>query len=275
MGGPSKTYAGDKQMEARLEEQYLREYDPSQFDRPSVTVDILVFTIYQKKLCVLLIKRDMPPFIGKWAIPGGFIKMSESADQAAARKLEEETGIEGVKLEQLYTFSSVDRDPRTRVISIVYFAAVPYDKLQFGAGSGVKSAELFTVGQIQGDSVSGSPEEMDENDAGNLLLVGRNGEEVPFTDIAFDHATMIRYAVRRMRGKLDYTELGFDFLEDSSSFTLPELREVYEAVLDRPLDAGNFRRTILMKYVSGGRVRQVGVQKESVGRPAAVYSRTT
>lgn len=262
-------------MEARLEEQYLREYDPSQFDRPSVTVDILVFTIYQKKLCVLLIKRDMPPYIGKWAIPGGFIKMSESADQAAARKLEEETGIEGVKLEQLYTFSSVDRDPRTRVISIVYFAAIPYDKLQFGAGSGVKSAELFTVGQIQGDSVSGSPEEMDENDAGNLLLVGRNGEEVPFTDIAFDHATMICYAVRRMRGKLDYTELGFDFLEDSSSFTLPELREVYEAVLDRPLDAGNFRRTILMKYVSGGRVRQVGVQKESVGRPAAVYSRTT
>ena len=275
MVGPPKTYAGDEQMEARLEEQYLREYDPSQFDRPSVTVDILVFTIYQKKLCVLLIKRDMPPFIGKWAIPGGFIKMSESADQAAARKLEEETGIEGVKLEQLYTFSSVDRDPRTRVISIVYFAAVPYDKLQFGAGSGVKSAELFTVGQIQGDSVSGSPEEMDVSDAADILLTGRNGEEVPITDIAFDHATMIRYAVRRMRGKLDYTELGFDFLEDSSSFTLPELREVYEAVLDRPLDAGNFRRTILMKYVSGGRVRQVGVQKESVGRPAAVYSRTT
>ena len=275
MGGPPKTYAGDEQMEARLEEQYLREYDPSQFDRPSVTVDILVFTIYQKKLCVLLIKRDMPPYIGKWAIPGGFIKMSESADQAAARKLEEETGIEGVKLEQLYTFSSVDRDPRTRVISIVYFAAVPYDKLQFGAGSGVKSAELFTVGQIQGDSVSGSPEEMDVSDAADILLTGRNGEEVPITDIAFDHATMIRYAVRRMRGKLDYTELGFDFLEDSSSFTLPELREVYEAVLDRPLDAGNFRRTILMKYVSGGRVRQVGVQKESVGRPAAVYSRTT
>ena len=262
-------------MEARLEEQYLREYDPSQFDRPSVTVDILVFTIYQKKLCVLLIKRDMPPYIGKWAIPGGFIKMSESADQAAARKLEEETGIEGVKLEQLYTFSSVDRDPRTRVISIVYFAAVPYDKLQFGAGSGVKSAELFTVGQIQGDSVSGSPEEMDVSDAADILLTGRNGEEVPITDIAFDHATMIRYAVRRMRGKLDYTELGFDFLEDSYSFTLPELREVYEAVLDKPLDAGNFRRTILMKYVSGGRVRQVGVQKESVGRPAAVYSRTT
>lgn len=153
--------------------------------------------------------------------------------------------------------------------------AVPYDKLRFEAGSCVKSAELFSVGQIQGDGVSGPPEEMDENDAGDILLVGRSGEEVPFTDIAFDHATMLRYAVRRMRGKLDYTEVAFDFLADSSSFTLPELREVYEAVLDRPLDAGNFRRTILMKYVSGGRVRQVGVQKESVGRPAAVYARTT
>ena len=275
MVGPPKTYAGDEQMEARLEGQYLREYDPSQFDRPSVTVDILVFTICQKKLCALLIKRDMPPFIGKWAIPGGFIKMNESADQAAARKLKEETGIEGVRLEQLYTFSAIDRDPRTRVISIVYFAAVPYDKLKFGAGSGVKSAELFTVGQIQGDSVSGPPEETDDNDASDILLTGRNGEEIAITDIAFDHATIIRYAVRRMRGKLDYTELGFDFLKDSSAFTLPELREVYEAVLDRPLDAGNFRRTILMKYVSGGRVRQVGIQKESVGRPAAVYSRTT
>ena len=145
-------------MESRLEEQYLREYDPSQYDRPSVTVDILVFTIYRKKLCALLIKRDMPPYIGKWAIPGGFIKIDESADQAAARKLREETGIEGVRLEQLYTFSAVDRDPRTRVISIVYFVAVPYDKLRFEAGSGVKSAELFTVGQIQGNSVSGPPE---------------------------------------------------------------------------------------------------------------------
>ena len=137
-------------MESRLEEQYLREYDPSQYDRPSVTVDILVFTICQKKLCALLIKRDMPPFIGKWAIPGGFIKMDESADQAAARKLKEETGIEGVRLEQLYTFSSVERDPRTRVISIVYFTAIPYDKLKFGAGTGALGAELFTVGQIQG-----------------------------------------------------------------------------------------------------------------------------
>ena len=201
--------------------------------------------------------------------------MDESADQAAARKLKEETGIEGVRLEQLYTFSSVERDPRTRVISIVYFTAIPYDKLKFGAGTGALGAELFTVGQIQGDSVSGPPEEMNENDAQGILLTGRNGVEVPIGGIAFDHAAIIRYAVRRLRGKLDYTELAFDFLADSSAFTLPELREVYEAILDRTLDAGNFRRTILMKYVSGGRVKQVGVQKESVGRPAAVYSRTT
>ena len=93
------------------EQQYLENYDPSQFDHPSVTVDILIFTVSDRKLQLLLIKRNEHPYMGKWAIPGGFLQMNESADEAASRRIREEAGIENVHLEQLYTFSAVDRDP--------------------------------------------------------------------------------------------------------------------------------------------------------------------
>ena len=118
------------------EQQYLQSYDPSRFEHPSVTVDILVFTVSDKKLRLLLIRRNEHPYLGKWAVPGGFLRMDESAEEAAARRIREEAGVEGAHLEQLYTFSAVDRDPRTRVISIAYLAAVPADKLRFLAGTG-------------------------------------------------------------------------------------------------------------------------------------------
>ena len=111
------------------EQQYLQNYDPSQFEHPSVTVDILIFTVSDRKLRLLLIRRNEHPYLGKWAIPGGFLRMDESADEAAARRIREEAGVENVHLEQLYTFSAVNRDPRTRVISIAYLATVPAGKL--------------------------------------------------------------------------------------------------------------------------------------------------
>ena len=106
----------DPVMESR-EELFLKEYDPSQFERPSVTVDILIFTVFHRKLHLLLVMRRAYPFLGKWALPGGFLRMDESAEEAAARILSEKAGVSGVHLEQLYTFSSVDRDPRTRILS--------------------------------------------------------------------------------------------------------------------------------------------------------------
>ena len=118
------------------EQQYLQNYDPSEFEHPSVTVDILIFTVSDRKLRLLLIRRSGHPYLGKWAIPGGFLQMKESADEAAARRIREEAGVENVHLEQLYTFSAVDRDPRTRVISIAYLATVPCGRLQFSAGVG-------------------------------------------------------------------------------------------------------------------------------------------
>ena len=109
-------------------------YDAARFERPSVTVDLVIFTLRQEQLQVLLVQRKHWPFEGMWALPGGFVRMDESLEEAARRELEEETGVQTVYLEQLYTFGQPDRDPRTRVITVAYFALVPADAVQPHAG---------------------------------------------------------------------------------------------------------------------------------------------
>ena len=260
------------------EQQYLKTYDPSLFEHPSVTVDILIFTVADKKLRLLLIKRNTYPFLGKWAVPGGFLRMDESADQAAVRRIYEEAGVKNVHMEQLYTFSTVDRDPRTRVISIAYLAAVPFGRLQYSAGVGADDAALFSVegvteGEVIKESIADAdPEKALDRDSGNLILTTPEGIAVTGADLAFDHAEIIRTAVRRMRGKLNYTDLAFGFLNDPSSFTLTELRIIHEAILGHKLDIGNFRRTIKRDYEATGRIVERGLEKGSVGRPAMLYS---
>ena len=152
------------------EQQYLNNYDPSLFEHPSVTVDILIFTVWDKKLRLLLIKRNIYPFYGKWAIPGGFLQMDESADEAAVRRIYEEAGVKNVHMEQLYTFSAVNRDPRTRVISIAYLATVPFEKLQYSAGEGADEAALFTVEGVTETSLNDDPEKTVLPDSENLIL---------------------------------------------------------------------------------------------------------
>ena len=241
------------------EQEFLEQYDPSLFDRPSVTVDILLFTVEEGELKVLLIRRDTMPYLGRWAIPGGFLHMDESADEAAARRIREEAGVENVRLEQLYTFSDVGRDPRTRVISIAYLAAVPSGSLGYRAGTETSAAELFSV---HGDSAE---------DGKDLTLTGPDGTALGQGDLAFDHWSIIRTAVQRMRGKIDYTDLAFGFLGSRESFTLTELRLVFEAVLDRRLDVGNFRRTIKREYEKRGRIQELAHERGAVGRPAMLY----
>ncbi len=238
------------------ERQFLENYDPSVFERPSVTVDILIFTVQKRKLKLLLVRRAAMPYRGRWAIPGGFLRMDESAEEAAARRIREEAGVENVHLEQLYTFSAVDRDPRTRVISVAYLAAVPAGRLQFGAGEEAEEAALYTV--------SGTS-------TGGLILTAEDGTVLLPGELAFDHGEIVRTAVQRMRGKLDYTDLAFGFLEDPQSFTLAELRYVHEAILDRKLDVGNFRRWIKREYEAAGRIRETGYEQGAVGRPAMQY----
>jgi 8-oxo-dGTP diphosphatase len=176
------------------------------------TVDIVIFTVRDRTLQVLLVKRGIPPFKGQHAIPGGFIHEGESLEAAALRELYEEAGVRNVFLEQLYSFGDPQRDPRGRVITVAYYALIASDKFSLVAGSDAVEAGWFPLS--------------------NLPL------------LAFDHRHILDYAVERLRNKLEYTTVGFELLPEK--FTLSELQAVYEAILGRPLDKRNFRRKIAL-----------------------------
>jgi 8-oxo-dGTP diphosphatase len=177
-----------------------------------VTVDIVIFTLREGSLQVLLVKRGVPPFEGQYAIPGGFIRGDESLEEAALRELHEETGVRNVFLEQLYTFGDPKRDPRGRVITVAYYALIASAKLLLVAGADAAEAQWFPA--------SGVP------------------------PLAFDHKSILDYALERLRNKLEYTTVGFQLLPEK--FTLSELQAVYEAILGRPLDKRNFRRKLAL-----------------------------
>lgn len=211
------------------------QYDASKFERPSVTVDVVIFSLREERLKVLLVRRKQWPFEGMWAIPGGFVKMDESLDEAAKRELAEETGVRDVYFEQLYTFGKPDRDPRTRVITVAYFAIVPSNKIAHHE-AGTDAAET----------------------------AWHPMDELP--ELAFDHRLILEYALTRLRYKLEYTSLGFQLLPNV--FTLSELQYAYELILDEELDKRNFRRKILASDI----LEDTGKKKrEGEGRPAQLY----
>ena len=203
------------------------------YPRPSVTADVIIFTLRDGDLQVLLIRRKNPPFQGVWAIPGGFAGMDESLEQAALRELEEETGVRDVYLEQLYTFGDPGRDPRGRVITVAYFALVPTTAIDPRAGTDATEARWWSVYHLP--------------------------------PLAFDHADILAYALRRLRYKLEYTAVGFELLPEP--FTLSELQATYEVVLGEALDKRNFRRKIL----SAGIIEETGEFRTGEGRPAKLY----
>jgi 8-oxo-dGTP diphosphatase len=177
-----------------------------------VTVDIVIFTLREGSLQVLLVKRGVPPFEGQYAIPGGFIRGDESLEEAALRELHEETGVRNVFLEQLYTFGDPQRDPRGRVITVAYYALIASDKLSLVAGADAAEAQWFPASSVP--------------------------------PLAFDHKSILDYALERLRNKLEYTTVGFQLLPEK--FTLGELQAVYEVILGRPLDKRNFRRKLAL-----------------------------
>ena len=177
-----------------------------------MTVDIVIFTLREGSLQVLLVKRGVPPFEGQYAIPGGFIRGDESLEEAALRELHEETGVRNVFLEQLYTFGDPKRDPRGRVITVAYYALIASDKLSLVAGADAAEAQWFPASSVP--------------------------------PLAFDHKSILDYALERLRNKLEYTTVGFQLLPEK--FTLGELQAVYEAILGRPLDKRNFRRKLAL-----------------------------
>lgn len=197
-----------------------------------VTVDVVIFTIQEGVLKVLLVKRLIDPFIGQFAIPGGFVLEEEDLEQAAARELKEETGVSDVYLEQLYTFGKPNRDPRGRVVTVAYFALISADR-KLKAGSDAAEAAWYPMNDLP--------------------------------PLAFDHATILNYALERVRNKLEYTTVGFQLLPEK--FTLTELQEVYAAILGKELDKRNFRRKMSVLKI----LKPLPEYRRGGQRPAQLY----
>ncbi|SER94243.1 NUDIX hydrolase [Lachnobacterium bovis] len=244
----------------QTEKEFLKTYNPNKYERPSVTADILVFTTFKDELYLLMIQRKSHPYKDRWAIPGGFVSIDETAKEAAIRELYEETSVKDVCLEQLYTFSKVDRDPRMRVISIAYIVMVPFEKLKFKSGDDAKNAKLFLVNAMP--------------DA-EFELISKNEDEstsiLQEKDLAFDHYEIIKMAIKRLRGKIKYSNIAFSFLKDLDDFTLTELRNIYDAINSQKADVGNFRRFIKREYEQNGFIVQTDLKRIERGRPATTY----
>ena len=219
------------------------------YPRPSVTVDLLIFTVLDADLKVLLIRRGAPPFQGSWALPGGFVNVregrknqGEDLEHAAHRELAEETGLPHgrVFLEQLYTFGKAGRDPRGRVITVAYYALVRPGLVPL-VKAGTDAAEARWV------SVS---------------------EELSGYELAFDNDEILTTGLERIRGKIDYAPLAFELVPDT--FTVAELRAVYEAIKGTAYDAGNFRRRFV-RMQTDGIIEQAPGKRHTASKPASVY----
>jgi 8-oxo-dGTP diphosphatase len=198
-----------------------------------VAVDIVIFSLLDSSLRVLLIKRGIPPFKGRMAIPGGFVHADESLERAALRELKEETGVREVFLEQLYSFGEPRRDPRGRVVSVAYYALIPGDR-KLKAGSDAAVAGWFPVNKLPA--------------------------------LAFDHRRIVDYARERLRNKLEYTSVGFQLLPPK--FSLPELQAVYETILGKELDKRNFRKKMDLL----GILKPLNEWRRTGRKPARLYS---
>ena len=236
---------------------FLKTYDASEYERPSVTADIVVLTLDSSdELSILLIKRGEYPFKGCWAIPGGFLQAGkESIDEAAARELKSETNIDNVYLKQLYTFGNPGRDPRTTVISVAYTALVPKHMLDIKAGDDAQDARLFKI----------------KYDVNGIVFTN-DGLTITESDLAFDHNEIIRMAITRLRNRIDYEDDAFSLLKNKNEFTISELKRIHETIKHRSLDLPNFRKTFLRDYVSSGKVKDLGKTVVSKGKPARLYT---
>lgn len=199
-----------------------------------VAVDLVLFVFSEGELRLLLVKRKHPPFAGAWALPGGFVEESESLAAAAVRELAEETGVEDVYVEQLYTFGEPGRDPRGRVITVAHLALANAERV----GQAAARDETSEVGWF-------------------------NVYDLPA--LAFDHDRIIAYALQRLRAVLEHTALGFLLL--TTPFTLSDVQALYEVALQEELDKRNFRRKILAQ----GILEKTGQKRYGDHRPAALY----
>jgi 8-oxo-dGTP diphosphatase len=233
-----------KPTRAQTEEQaFLETYNPNEFDRPSLAVDITLLTVRERQLEVLIIKRTEHPAKGLWSLPGGFVGITEPLEAAAQRILKAKAHLEHPYLEQLFTFGKPNRDPRMRIISVAHYALVPPHQLQALEADDVRLAQV----RFQKDQIE-------------ICL-----ENAPI-QLAFDHLEMVQMTVQRLRGKLDYSPVGYALLP--KKFTLRELQDVHETILGRSLNKDAFRRRML----ETGELEATGERETGTGfRPAEFY----
>lgn len=257
------------------EQSFLSAYDAARFPHPSVTVDVALVTADGGRLGGVVAPREEHPHKGKWSLPGGFVRMEESLDEAAARVLKAKVGIDDIFLEQLYTFGQPDRDPRTRVITVAYYALVDAARLQFLAAdsslSGAAKKNRHPSSRRSDSSETRLPNlrlatlrvPWKEEQGGPVLALDNDGSPLP---LAFDHADILGLVVQRLRGKLDYAPIGFELLP--RAFTLRQLQSIHETILGRQVNKDSFRRRLL----ASGLITPTGKLEQDVGhRPAELY----
>jgi 8-oxo-dGTP diphosphatase len=203
------------------EKEFIESYNKHDYDRPSVAVDLLIFTIMDNELKIIMVSRPEYPYKGYLALPGVFVGIDEDLDSAAKRGLEQKAGLKDVYLEQLYTWGQVDRDPRMRIISVSYYALMSAKKITIPNDSNF-SPQFYSVNEI-----------LDTN-----------------IQIAFDHRKIIEYGRERIHNKTEYTDIAFELMPEE--FTLPQLQRVYEILLCKKLYKANFRKKISGKVIETG-----------------------
>ena len=264
--------------EYKSEEEFLKDYDPTKFDRLSMTADILIFSVSdgvqenyrklnEKHFSLLLVKRDTYPFKGKWCLPGGFVQIDEDVEDAAKRILETEANINDIYLEQLYTFSNPKRDPRTRVISTSYMALIDKNRLPNKIS---RDASWFNVKVLEDKkeifvNLDNGVENINFKIKKTLKekTTDRYKYEIIENDkIAFDHPLVIVSGISRLKNKLEYTDIVFNMMP--KYFTLGELQQVYEIILGKKLLDPAFRRIIANKVEKTDKMKTGGGHRPSV-----------
>ena len=270
-----------KEKEYPSEEEFLKDYDSNKYEKLSITADILIMSVSseetenyrkleEKKFSILLVKRATYPYKDKWCLPGGFVRMDETLDEAAKRILKNETNLKDIYLEQLYTFSDVNRDPRMRIVSTSYMALIDKNILKDKL---MENACWFNISQIV------------ESENKYSVILENGKEEIEFTinkklrdlttdryeftiakneKLAFDHPLVIVSGIERLKNKLEYTDVVFNMMPEY--FTLGELQQVYEIILNKKMLAPDFRRIIANKVEKTEKVR-----KGKGHRPSALF----
>ena len=262
------------------EEAFLKDYDSSVFEKLSMTTDILIMSVSnedtgnyrklsEKKFSILLVKRDNYPFKDKWCLPGGFVGIDETLDEAAKRVLKTETNLKDIYIEQLYTFSDIKRDPRMRVISTSYMALVDKNRLMDKLSANASWFNVFILEDEKSYNVT-----LDNGIEEIKFVVGKKLRDkttdrydfniIKNDKLAFDHPLVIVSGIERLKNKIEYTDIVFNMMP--KYFTLGELQQVYEVILGKKLLDPAFRRIIANKVEKTDKVQTGGGH-----RPSALF----